>query len=97
MYQVFLTKGEYEPWWFFDDWKTLVIKKVDCSNFKEAHQVYEQYSSELSSRYPFQKNKTPFLKAYWCEEEMEYCESCEDDIQIFHGVMLLHDEQILEL
>ena len=96
MYQIFFTEGEYEPWWFFEDWQSLIIKKIDYPDLNDAKIAYREFTQELANQYPYQKEKEPYLAAYWCEEEMVYCESCDDDIQLFHGVMLLRDEKVLE-
>lgn len=93
MYQVYLTEGEYEPWWFFDDWKTLIIEEKTFKNLEEAVEEYNSEFFKLSNTYPYQKTKKSFLTAFWCDEEKVFCESCDDDIQIYHGVMLLKDEQ----
>lgn len=95
MYQVFLTKGEYEPWWFFEDWKTLIVEQTSFNEFEEALQKFNEIFNALSDKYPIKKTKNSYLSAFWTEDEMVFCESCDDDIQIFHGVMLLKDEQII--
>ena len=96
MYQLYITKGEYEPWWFFDDWKTMIVKERSFTNLNEARETYKQIVREWTQTYPNQKSKNPYLTAFWDEEEIAYCESCSDDIQIYHGIMILKDDSILK-
>lgn len=96
VYQVYLMKGEYEPWWFFEDWQDLIVQEKDFSSFDEAFAYYNNQAQLLSNVYPFKKVKPNYLAAFWNDEEVEYCESCADDIQIFHGLLLLKDDKVIK-
>lgn len=97
MYQVFQTKGEYEPWWFFEDWQTLITEKHSFMDFKEALSLYQELETKLTEKYPSYRTKRPYLTAFWDNEEKAYCDACSDDIQIYYGVMLLKDDQIINM
>lgn len=92
MYQVMLTECEYEPWWFFDDWEEHVMQVTEFPTFEEAVQEFYRESQELSNKYPFHKTKQTYLAAYWSEEEVHFCDNCDDDIQLYHGLLLLKDK-----
>lgn len=96
MYQVLIMKGEYEPWWFFEDWKSLVISQNVFPSFEEALHAYHQHDGQLSGEYPFKKTKNNYLTAFWSEEDSVYCESCEDEIQMYYGLLLLKNEKPIE-
>lgn len=96
MYQVFLMKGEYEPWWFFEEWKSLVISENAFPTFEQALRSYQEQDEQLSRIHPFKKEKNNYLAAYWSAEDSVYCESCEDDIQIYYGLLLLKNEKPIE-
>lgn len=96
MYQIFFTEGEYEPWWFFEDWKTLVLSETSFPTYEEAVRSYNEHDEQLTSKYPFKKTKGNYLVAYWSEDESVYCESCEDDIQLYYGLMLLKNDKAIE-
>lgn len=97
MYQVFLMKGEYEPWWFFEDWKTLVINEAVFPTFEEALHAYNEQNEQLADKYPFKKTKENYLVAYWSEDDSVYCESCEDDIQLYYGLLLLKNDKVIDV
>lgn len=97
MYQVIALYGEYEPWWFFDDWKDDIVSQNDYATFQEASGAYQQIYSELEMQYPYKETKKSYLTAFWNETEIRYCEDCEDDIQLFHSIMLLKDDRPFEV
>ena len=79
-WNVYLTKGEYEPWWFFEEWETSI----------------QELAEALLSNYPKHQTKKDCLLAAWNEEEVEYCEDCEDDIQTFHGLILFFEGEVYQ-
>lgn len=95
MYQVIRTEGEYEPWWFFEDWMDFIVESTEYADFQEAVAAYEQAAEKLSEAYPFQKTKEVYLTAYWSDGEIRFCENCDDDVQLYHGLMLLQDRKKL--
>lgn len=97
MYQVYLMKGEYEPWWFFEDWKSLITEVETFTTFGEAVELYKSMWEKLAQEYPNTHTKHHFLTAFWSEEDSVYCESCEDDIQIYRGLLLLKDDKVIDI
>lgn len=97
MYQVYMTKGEYEPWWFFEDWEELIIMEETYSDLGAAEKRFRELYAEMREKYPFQRTKKRYLSAFWNEEEVYFCDSCDDDIQVYHGIMLLKDKQPLPI
>lgn len=95
MYHVYKTKGEYEPWWFFEGWEELITLREAYAEFQEAEVRFRELAEELSRKYPHQKTKKKYLTAFWDEQEVHFCESCDDDIQVYHGVMLLQEGHVL--
>ena len=79
MYCVIQTKGVDEPWWMMDDWK------------EEAKELYKQLVETYTAKYQMKREKY-FSCAFWDENECEYCESCEDCLQIYYGVLILTPE-----
>lgn len=96
MYQVITLYGEYEPWWFFDDWKEEIVSFKEFDSFPAARQFYEEKYNELQQNYVNHVTKKQYLTAFWNEEEIRYCEDCEDDIQLFHSIMLVKEERPIE-
>ena len=97
MYQVVTLFGEYEPWWFFEDWKEEIVSFEQFDSFSEANQNYHEKYIQLIGDYENYVTKKHYLTAFWNEEEKRYCEDCEDDIQLFHSIMLLKEEKPMEI
>ncbi|WP_430534650.1 DUF1033 family protein [Listeria rocourtiae] len=95
-FQVIVTKGEYEPWWFFEDWEKDIESSFAYTEKSDAISQYQVLATELMENYPNSAVKKNVLLATWSEDETQYCEECDDDIQTFHGLILLVDESVYE-
>lgn len=89
MYQVITMLGENEPWWFFDDWQEDIQTQVEYRDFHEALEVFEKVLSDYHQKLPNIKMKDHFLVACWEPSELRYCDDCDEDLQLFHGILLL--------
>ncbi|MGB6177988.1 DUF1033 family protein [Carnobacterium sp.] len=96
MFQVVELQGEYEAWWFFDDWKEQIKQIKTFESFDKALDEYQQAVAILQIEYPEYRTKKKYLSSFWNENQNRYCPECEDDIQIFHSVMLLEEYQVIE-
>ena len=95
MYQVKKTAGEYEPWWFFDNWESSVVASKEFADFTEAKTYFLALKDELSQQYVHQQTKKNFLTAFWNDQDVYYCEECGDDVQFYQGLMLLENNHPL--
>ncbi|EUJ31813.1 hypothetical protein MFLO_08387 [Listeria floridensis FSL S10-1187] len=95
-WSVLTTTGEYEPWWFFEDWEETISEQFRFTNRDEAFQTYQKIAADLIKNYPHHALKKQVLFAAWNEDEILYCEDCEDDIQTFHGLILLKDGAVYQ-
>ncbi len=89
MYQVIELYGDNEPWWFLDNWQQDIQQVKEFSSKEEARVYFQQQQDLWANKYHNQKSKTPFLVAFWDDKEIRYCDDCEDDLQQYHGLMLL--------
>lgn len=91
MYQVIQTYGEDEPWWFFDNWRDMIVTEETYPSFNEALCRFEDLYQKLGGLYPNRKEKPAFLVAFWKDGEVAFCEDCDDDLQLYAGLLLLKD------
>lgn len=96
LFQVIELQGEYEPWWFFDDWKKQISRIKTFEIFDEALNEYQQTFKNLQNKYPNYQKKKDYLSAFWDESQNRYCLECDDDIQVFHSVMLVREFKVIE-
>jgi hypothetical protein len=97
MWSVILIKSDAEPWWFFDDWKKDIVNEWKYTDKNEAIKKYLDESVRLSKIFPRMKTKTYNSIAFWNENEVVFCEGCDDDLQVFHGIILFENEEPMEI
>lgn len=87
-YKIIYMKADYEPWWQFDGWQEHIVTT-------EIYETKETFKAALTKKlqlfrgkYPYEKSKDELYYAFWSDEEREYCVACEDDIQVYHGIVI---------
>ena len=90
-YQVIEMYGENEPWWFFKDWEEDIVTKQEFTSFSEAIHYLEKKIATLTVKYEEKRCKPDYMVAFWNEDEIKFCEECDDDIQLYHGILMLKD------
>lgn len=91
MHEIVYTRADYEPWWMFDDWEEKTISRETFTSSEEAQRHLEELQHDFGLRFSNHEKRDLAFDAYWNEEEMEYCEKCEEDLQIFHSIIWLVD------
>ncbi len=91
MYQVIRMHGDNEVWWFFEGWQEDIVEEQHFATFEEAVAAYTLLWHEYKIKYSCVSAKENYLCAFWNEEELRYCEECEDDLQQYHSIALLKD------
>ncbi|MER2172539.1 MAG: DUF1033 family protein [Psychrobacillus psychrodurans] len=87
MYEVIYMKADYEPWWAFEGWEEFIEEKVTFDQEEEARLFLETKLREFRDKFPKEEMRNDKYWAFWSVKEQCYCESCEDDLQIFHGII----------
>ncbi|KSU63251.1 hypothetical protein AS034_03080 [[Bacillus] enclensis] len=95
--KVILTRSDAEPWWFFEDWQKDIVQTWEYVEESAAVEKYKTEISRLRNIFPNVKTKNYQSIAFWNPEELEFCEACDDDAQIYHGIILFEDEQPMEI
>ncbi|MDR1605549.1 MAG: DUF1033 family protein [Streptococcaceae bacterium] len=91
MYRVVEMRGDNEPWWFFEDWRKDIVAKFEFDDFYEALKVYKQEWQRLARAYPEFRSQEDFLAAFWTKSDTRWCLECDENLQQYHGLMLLED------
>ena len=90
MYKLIQMKAEYEPWWQFEDMEEKFTEVKTYSTIEK----YEQEASHLLSKYRLlyknEKSRDGKYFAFWKEGELFYCEGCDEDLQIYYGIIFSH-------
>jgi len=84
-------KADFEPWWMFDDWEEKIVSRQAFDDLVQAKAYLNSILNEFRSRYDNERLEKECYIAFWSDTEKSFCEACEDDAQIYHGVILLFD------
>ena len=95
MYQVIKMFGDFEPWWFIDNWQEDIVSEERFSKFEVALSAFMKEWRSLKNTYPLYHSREDLLAAFWDGSEKHFCEECDEDIQSYHSLLLLKDYQIV--
>lgn len=95
MYQVIRLYGDFEPWWFLDDWKNDIVEQIEFDEFEEAKRYYIKLLEELKVDFPSFESRSSLLSTFWSCDEKRWCEECDEDLQQYHSLALLQNDEIL--
>ncbi|MDN4492654.1 DUF1033 family protein [Ureibacillus aquaedulcis] len=88
MYQIIYMKADYEPWWKFEGWESNIVSTEEFETEEELQKKLQETLIDFRKKFEHEASKEDKYYAFWTEDEREYCEACEDDIQIFHGIII---------
>ncbi|WP_335870809.1 DUF1033 family protein [Bacillus sp. 2205SS5-2] len=95
-WHIFETRAEYEPWWFFEGWRATISKSDTFIDKDNALSYFLMRTEELFDRNKNRKAKTYSTLAFWKDEEKIFCEACDDDLQMYTGLILMNGTSIYE-
>ncbi|NMH70245.1 DUF1033 family protein [Bacillus sp. RO3] len=96
-WRVMTTKSDAEPWWFFEGWQKDIVHEWTYHSKDEAMKKYQAEVKRLSALYPNSKAKRLNAIAFWNPEEIFFCEACDDDLQVYHGLIIFENDRPMEM
>ena len=97
MYQVIEMYGDYEPWWFLEDWEKDIVTSQSFDDYYEALKYYKRQWLLLREQSPLFKSRSDLMTIFWDPEDQRWCEECDDDLQQYKGLALLKNHQPITL
>ncbi|TDM04733.1 DUF1033 family protein [Macrococcus carouselicus] len=94
MWDVIIIRADYEGWWLFDDWHDHIIHKESYHDYESFKQAYQYTLAEMKKRFSNERIGKYGIYAFHNNCELEYCEECEEDMQIFYSLIALKDGEI---
>lgn len=89
MHDIIYMRADFEPWWMFEGWEDNIVSQQQFASAENARDYLEELKKDFSQRFAGYEQRDVAFASYWNEEEVEYCDSCEEDLQIFHGLIWL--------
>lgn len=94
MYKIIYMKADYEPWWQFEGWEEHIVCETSFENEQQFQNAFSELVEQFRTRYEHEACKQDRFYAFWSEDETEFCEACDDDAQIYHGIIVFANEGI---
>ncbi|CAM2892995.1 dipicolinate synthase [Streptococcus agalactiae LMG 14747] len=94
-YQVIKMYGDFEPWWFIENWKDDIVAVREFQNYDDALLYYQEEWQDLREQFPKINSKPNLMSAFWRTDDMRWCEECDEDLQQYHSLMMLSNWQEL--
>ena len=94
MYKIIYIKADYEPWWQFDGWEEHIVSTQDFESEQQFKDAFTQLIGQFRQKYDNEACKRERYFAFWSEEEIQFCEACDEDTQIYHGIIIQTREAV---
>lgn len=88
IYELIYMKADYEPWWQFDDWELNIVFSKQFENKEKLTNQLSELLNEFRKKYPHEESRDSMYYAFWSEDEKSFCDACDDDNQIYHGIIV---------
>ena len=93
MYTIIYMKADYEPWWKFDGWQSFIVTNETYEEKSQFDQALQEKLSVFRSTYENEESRENKYWAFWSEAESCYCEACDDDLQLYHGIIAIETKE----
>lgn len=80
-------KADYEPWWQFDGWEEYIVEVKIFEDYEKAKSYLNKTIECFKKKYMHYNQKKDRFWAFWSDDEIQFCEACDDDIQTYHGII----------
>lgn len=88
MYELIVMEADYEPWWQFDGWEEYIIERFQFESEQELEQHLTLLLNVYRSKYPHEECRQNMFYAFWHDDEQFFCDACDDDAQLYHGIIV---------
>lgn len=91
MYEIIYVKSFAEPWWMLEGWEDDIVERHQFSSMECAEQCKEELSAKLQARFPLHQKRGEEFDVYWKQGDLEYCTDCDEDLQVYHGIIRINN------
>ncbi|WP_227395387.1 DUF1033 family protein [Jeotgalibacillus aurantiacus] len=93
MWRIIQLKSDAEPWWFLEGWEQDITQEWNTIEKSEAFEIFRNRTNELKQACKHVRVKRATQFAYWNDDDFFFCEDCDDDLQIYYGLLILHNDK----
>ena len=84
-------KADYEPWWQFEEWQKCIVDVYEYKNKESFEKGLQNILENFRKLYEFEACRDEVYYAFWNKDEIMYCEGCDEDTQVYHGLVIERD------
>ncbi len=88
MFKIIYMKADYEPWWQFEGWESNIVSIYEYETEQQLNEGLNDILEKFRATYEHEASKDNIYFAFWTDDECEFCEACDDDLQIYHGIIV---------
>ncbi|MEG0685583.1 MAG: DUF1033 family protein, partial [Coprobacillus sp.] len=65
-----------------------IVSTQKFASEQQFNNAFTELISQFRQKYNNEASKHERYYAFWSEEECEFCEACDEDAQIYHGIII---------
>ena len=93
MYEVVIVKADYEGWWLFDGWQDDIINRHQFNDTAQMLSGYNAIIEQMKNNYSSYIQGKYDLYTFFNACEIEFCEECDEDVQIFYTPIMTKNNE----
>ncbi|MBE5662717.1 DUF1033 family protein, partial [Staphylococcus sp. SS21] len=94
MWTVTKIRADYEGWWLFSDWPDNIVEQYEYQTFDDMLAHYQQLINHCKVKFDNYVTGKYNIYAFYNNCDMNYCEDCEEDLQIFYSFIVLQNNEV---
>lgn len=94
MWELIKIRADYEGWWLFDDWPEHIVETQTFSTDAAFFEAYESTIKKAKEHYCNHLVGKHNIYAFYNNCDIQYCEDCEEDLQIFYSFIVRKNKEI---
>ncbi|MFO3692993.1 DUF1033 family protein [Staphylococcus felis] len=94
MWKLVKIRADYEGWWLFDDWTEHIVEEQHYDSYQAFIDAYTQIIKRSMNFYDNYILGKYNIYAFYNNCDLNFCEHCDENLQIFYSYITLENEQI---
>ncbi|MGO1060084.1 DUF1033 family protein [Planococcus sp. FY231025] len=94
LHEIFYIRSFDEPWWMPEGWQENIVSRKKFPSAEQAEENFHEEAQALALKFTKQKREGRSI-AFWNPGDLAYCSNCEEDLQVYHGLLWLKDGEFV--
>jgi len=93
MYEVVIVRADYEGWWLFEGWQDDIVNRHQYNDDAALTEGYSSIIEQMKKEYNSYIQGKYDLYAFFNACEIEFCEDCDEDVQIYYTPIITKNNE----